>query len=251
MNRQVDEVTPPALEIRALHKWFGQAHVLRGVDLSVAPGQKVCILGPSGSGKSTLIRCINGLEPYDDGRVLIQGADLAGPRRAADAARRATGMVFQSFNLFPHLTVLENATLAPLHVKRMKKADAEARARALLERVRIAEHASKYPAQLSGGQQQRAAIARALAMEPQIMLFDEPTSALDPEMVGEVLEVMTDLARQGMTMLVVTHEMSFARQVADRVVFMDEGEIVEQGPPSEFFTNPKHERTRAFLSRIL
>ena len=244
-------MTKPALEISGLHKWFGQAHVLRGVDLTVAPGEKVCVLGPSGSGKSTLIRCINGLEPYDDGRVLIQGTDLAGPRREAEAARRSTGMVFQSFNLFPHLTVLENATLAPVHVKRKKKAAAEKDALALLERVRIAEHAQKFPAQLSGGQQQRAAIARALAMEPQIMLLDEPTSALDPEMVGEVLEVMADLARQGMTMLVVTHEMSFARQVADRVVFMDAGEIVEQGPPSEFFTAPKQERTRAFLSRIL
>jgi general L-amino acid transport system ATP-binding protein len=240
-----------ALDITGLHKWFGQAHVLRGVDLTVQPGEKVCVLGPSGSGKSTLIRCVNGLEPFDDGRVLIHGVDLAGPRREAEAAKRKTGMVFQSFNLFPHLTVLENCTLAPVHVRKLKKADAEARARALLERVRIAEHAAKYPAQLSGGQQQRAAIARALAMEPEIMLFDEPTSALDPEMVGEVLEVMADLARQGMTMLVVTHEMSFARQVADRVVFMDEGEIVEQAPPAEFFTAPKHERTRAFLRRIL
>ncbi|HEX8568573.1 MAG TPA: amino acid ABC transporter ATP-binding protein [Caulobacteraceae bacterium] len=250
MNRQVDEVTA-ALEITGLHKWFGQAHVLRGLDLAVQPGEKVCVLGPSGSGKSTLIRCVNGLEPYDDGRVLIQGADLAGQRRDAETARRKTGMVFQSFNLFPHLSVLENCTLAPIHVRKLKKADADARARTLLERVRIAEHASKFPAQLSGGQQQRAAIARALAMEPDIMLFDEPTSALDPEMVGEVLEVMADLARQGMTMLVVTHEMGFARQVADRVVFMDEGEIIEQGAPAEFFTAPKHERTRAFLSRIL
>ena len=250
MNRQVDEVTA-ALEITGLHKWFGQAHVLRGLDLAVQPGEKVCVLGPSGSGKSTLIRCVNGLEPYDDGRVLIQGADLAGQRRDAETARRKTGMVFQSFNLFPHLSVLENCTLAPIHVRKLKKADADARARTLLERVRIAEHASKFPAQLSGGQQQRAAIARALAMEPDIMLFDEPTSALDPEMVGEVLEVMADLARQGMTMLVVTHEMGFARQVADRVVFMDVGEIIEQGAPAEFFTAPKHERTRAFLSRIL
>lgn len=244
-------MTEPLVAVLGLHKWFGAAHVLQGVDLQVMPGEKVCILGPSGSGKSTLIRCINGLEPYDDGRVSVTGIDLAGSKREAEAAKRATGMVFQSFNLFPHLTVLENCTLAPIHVRRLKKAEAEARALALLDRVQIAEHARKLPAQLSGGQQQRAAIARALAMEPQLMLFDEPTSALDPEVVGEVLEVMADLARGGMTMLVVTHEMGFARRVADRVVFMDEGRIVEQGVPAEFFTAPKHERTRAFLSRIL
>ncbi len=240
----------PVVSVEGLHKWFGDAHVLRGVDLSVRPAEKVCVLGPSGSGKSTLIRCINGLEPYDQGRVILAGVDLAGPRRAAEQARRATGMVFQSFNLFPHLTVLENCTLAPIHVRKLKRPDAEARAMALLERVQIAEHARKRPAQLSGGQQQRAAIARALAMEPQLMLFDEPTSALDPEVVGEVLEVMTDLARGGMTMIVVTHEMGFAREVADRVVFMDAGEIVEEAPPAEFFAAPRHERTRTFLRRV-
>ncbi|MBW3560706.1 MAG: amino acid ABC transporter ATP-binding protein [Proteobacteria bacterium] len=224
---------------------------MRGVDLEVRSGEKVCVLGPSGSGKSTLIRCINGLEPSDGGRVALAGVDLSGPRNQAEAARRTTGMVFQSFNLFPHLTVLENCTLAPIHVSKLKKADAEAESMALLERVRIAEHARKRPAQLSGGQQQRAAIARALAMQPQVMLFDEPTSALDPEMVGEVLDVMRGLARDGMTMIVVTHEMSFARQAADRVVFMDEGLIVEQASPTEFFAAPSHARTRAFLSRIL
>jgi ABC-type polar amino acid transport system ATPase subunit len=244
-------MSEPIVSVSGLHKWFGEAHVLRGVELEVAAGEKVCILGPSGSGKSTLIRCLNGLEPYDAGRVLLNGVDLAGSKRQADAAKRTTGMVFQSFNLFPHLTVLENCTLAPIHVARVKKVEAEARAMALLERVRIAEHAAKRPAQLSGGQQQRAAIARALAMEPQLMLFDEPTSALDPEMVGEVLDVMRGLAADGMTMLVVTHEMSFARQVADRVVFMDAGEIVEAAPPAEFFAAPRHDRTRAFLSRIL
>lgn len=240
-----------AVSVSGLHKRFGQAHVLRGVDLEVSAGEKVCILGPSGSGKSTLIRCINGLEPFDDGRVALGGVNLSGPKRAADAAKRTTGMVFQSFNLFPHLTVLENCTLAPIHVGKLKKADAERRATALLERVRIAEHAGKHPAQLSGGQQQRAAIARALAMEPAVMLFDEPTSALDPEMVGEVLDVMRGLAADGMTMIVVTHEMSFARQVADRVVFMDDGEIVEQGAPSQFFSAPTQARTRAFLGRLL
>ncbi len=243
-------MTGPVVAIEALHKWFGQAHVLRGIDLAVSPGEKVCVLGPSGSGKSTLIRCINGLEPYDDGRVILTGVDLAGPRREAERARRATGMVFQSFNLFPHLSVLENCTLAPIQVARLKRAEAEARAMALLERVQIAEHAGKRPDQLSGGQQQRAAIARALAMEPQLMLFDEPTSALDPEVVGEVLEVMTDLARGGMTMIVVTHEMGFAREVADRVVFMDAGRIVEEAPPAQFFTAPQHERTRTFLRRV-
>ena len=242
---------PPAVSVSGLHKWFGEAHVLRGVDLEVRTGEKVCVLGPSGSGKSTLIRCINGLEPYDRGQVSLNGVDLAGPKRQAEAARRTTGMVFQSFNLFPHLTVLENCTLAPIHVRRLKKAQAQAESMALLELVRIAEHAGKPPAQLSGGQQQRAAIARALAMQPQVMLFDEPTSALDPEMVGEVLDVMRGLARDGMTMIVVTHEMSFARQVADRVIFMDEGAIVEEATPAEFFAGPKHERARAFLGKIV
>jgi len=244
-------VSAPVVAVSGLHKWFGQAHVLRGIDLEVGPGEKVCVLGPSGSGKSTLIRCINGLEPYDEGRVVLLGADLAGPKREAEAARRATGMVFQSFNLFPHLSVLENCTLAPMHVRKLRRAEAERQAMALLERVQIAEHARKRPAQLSGGQQQRAAIARALAMEPRLMLFDEPTSALDPEVVGEVLEVMTDLAQGGMTMIAVTHEMGFAREVADRIVFMDAGEIVEQGAPEAFFAAPKEARTRAFLRRVL
>lgn len=245
------DTAQPVVEIRGLNKWFGSLHVLRDVDLSIAPRERVVVLGPSGSGKSTLIRCINGLEPYQEGTVKVSGVDLSGPRKVAEQARRRTGMVFQSFNLFPHLTVLENATLAPIWVKREPRREAEERAMALLERVRIAEHARKFPAQLSGGQQQRAAIARALAMQPEIMLFDEPTSALDPEMVGEVLDVMVQLAEGGMTMVVVTHEMGFARQVADRVIFMDEGEIVEQAPPAQFFDNPREERTKAFLSKIL
>jgi ABC-type polar amino acid transport system ATPase subunit len=244
-------VTAPALQLVGLCKWFGQTQVLKGVDLTVAAGERVVILGPSGSGKSTLIRCINGLETFEAGAVAIAGVDVSGPPREAEAARRKTGMVFQSFNLFPHLTVLENCTLAPIWVRKQPRAEAESQALALLERVRIAEQARKYPSQLSGGQQQRAAIARALAMQPEIMLFDEPTSALDPEMVGEVLDVMTELAGGGMTMMVVTHEMGFARRVADRVAFMDQGEIVECAPPEAFFTAPKEPRTQAFLSRIL
>ncbi len=244
-------MTAPALQLVGLCKWFGQTQVLKGVDLTVAAGERVVILGPSGSGKSTLIRCINGLETFEAGAVAIAGVDVSGPPREAEAARRKTGMVFQSFNLFPHLTVLENCTLAPIWVRKQPRAEAESQALALLERVRIAEQARKYPSQLSGGQQQRAAIARALAMQPEIMLFDEPTSALDPEMVGEVLDVMTELAGGGMTMMVVTHEMGFARRVADRVAFMDQGEIVECAPPEAFFTAPKEPRTQAFLSRIL
>ena len=243
--------TNPAIVAEDVHKWFGQAHVLRGVNLTVQAGERVVVLGPSGSGKSTFIRCLNGLEAYDEGRVLVSGIDLAGPRAGAERAKRTTGMVFQAFNLFPHLSVLENCTLAPIWVRKVPKKAAEEQAMALLERVKIAEHARKYPAQLSGGQQQRAAIARALAMQPDIMLFDEPTSSLDPEMVGEVLEVMAELARGGMTMIVVTHEMGFARQVADRVAFMDQGEIVEIAPPDQFFTAPKEARTREFLSKIL
>jgi general L-amino acid transport system ATP-binding protein len=240
-----------AVSVHGLHKRFGDVHVLRGIDLEVAPGEKVVVLGPSGSGKSTLIRCINGLETFDQGRVLIGGVDASGRSPQAQAARRRTGMVFQAFNLFPNRTALDNCTLAPLWVRKTPRPRAEAEATALLEKVHIADHAHKFPAELSGGQQQRAAIARALAMQPDIMLFDEPTSALDPEMVGEVLQVMTDLAQGGMTMIVVTHEMGFARQVADRVAFMDAGEIIEIAPPSEFFTASKHERTRAFLSKIL
>jgi len=244
-------MSAPIVEVSGLNKWFGDAHVLRGLDLTIKEGERVVVLGPSGSGKSTLIRCVNGLEPFQEGAIRVAGADLKGPRAEAETAKRKTGMVFQSFNLFPHLSVLDNCTLAPIQVRKVPRRQAEAEAMALLERVRIAEHARKYPAQLSGGQQQRAAIARALAMQPQIMLFDEPTSALDPEMVGEVLEVMVELARAGMTMVVVTHEMGFARQVADRVVFMDEGEIVEAAAPEDFFTNPREARTREFLSKIL
>jgi general L-amino acid transport system ATP-binding protein len=244
-------MSPPAIEISGLGKWFGQVQVLRGVNLTVAPGERVVILGPSGSGKSTLIRCVNGLERFEAGQVAIGGVDVSGDGREAEAARRRTGMVFQQFNLFPHLSVLENCTLAPIWVRKAPRAEAEAQAMALLERVRIAEHARKFPSQLSGGQQQRAAIARALAMQPEIMLFDEPTSSLDPEMVGEVLDVMVELARGGMTMIVVTHEMGFARQVADRVAFMDQGEIVEMAPPEQFFTAPREARTKAFLGRVL
>ena len=244
-------MSTPAIEIAGLGKWFGQVQVLRGVNLSVASGERVVILGPSGSGKSTLIRCVNGLERFEEGRIAIGGVDVSGDGREAEAARRRTGMVFQQFNLFPHLSVLENCTLAPIWVRKVARAEAEAQAMALLERVRIAEHARKYPSQLSGGQQQRAAIARALAMQPEMMLFDEPTSSLDPEMVGEVLDVMVELASGGMTMIVVTHEMGFARQVADRVAFMDQGEIVEMAPPDQFFTAPKEARTKAFLGRVL
>ncbi|HJV44074.1 MAG TPA: amino acid ABC transporter ATP-binding protein [Caulobacter sp.] len=238
------------IEIDNLQKWYGDQPVLRGLDLTVAAGEKVVVLGPSGSGKSTLIRTINGLEPHQGGTIRVDGQDLAARGRQAAAARRASGMVFQAFNLFPHLTVLDNCTLAPMRVLGLSRAEAKDRAMALLERVRIAGHADKHPVQLSGGQQQRAAIARALAMAPKVMLFDEPTSALDPEMVGEVLEVMRGLAASGMTMIVVTHEMGFARDVADRVIFMDEGKILEAGPPASFFADPREARTRAFLGRL-
>lgn len=240
-----------AVLIEGVEKWFGDYHVLRNISLTVTQGEKIVICGPSGSGKSTLIRCLNGLEAHDGGRIVIDGTELTRDLRTLETIRSEVGMVFQSFNLFPHLSVLDNLTLAPQWVRGVKRADAERAALALLERVRIADQAHKFPGQLSGGQQQRVAIARALAMNPRIMLFDEPTSALDPEMVKEVLDVMTELARQGMTMLVVTHEMGFARAVADRVVFMDRGEIVEEGTPKMLFETPKHERTRAFLSQIL
>ncbi len=232
-------------------KRYGDFEALKNVDLEVSLGEKIVICGPSGSGKSTLIRCINGLEKHDRGRIVVDGTELSDDLRQVEKVRSEVGMVFQSFNLFPHLTVLDNLCLAPQWVRHLGRKEAEERALALLERVRIKEQAGKYPGQLSGGQQQRVAIARALAMNPRIMLFDEPTSALDPEMVKEVLDVMTELARGGMTMLVVTHEMGFARAVADRVIFMDRGEIVEEGPPQEFFKNPRQERTRAFLSQIL
>jgi len=240
-----------AVEITKLNKWFKTFHVLRDVSLSVAQGERVVICGPSGSGKSTLIRCINGLERHEEGRIVVEGRELTDDESKINAVRENVGMVFQQFNLFPHLTVLENCTLAPLWVKKMPKKDAEALAMQFLERVRIPEQAAKYPGQLSGGQQQRVAIARALTMQPRIMLFDEPTSALDPEMIKEVLDTMIELAGTGMTMLVVTHEMGFAKTVADRIVFMDAGEIVEIAPPSEFFSNPKSARTKEFLGQIL
>jgi general L-amino acid transport system ATP-binding protein len=241
----------PAVVLDNVEKWFGDFHVLRDISLSVAEGEKIVICGPSGSGKSTLIRCINGLEAHDKGRIAVLGTELTRDLRTLEAVRAEVGMVFQSFNLFPHLSVLDNVCLAPEWVRKTPRADAERAGLALLDRVRIREQADKFPGQLSGGQQQRVAIARALAMNPRVMLFDEPTSALDPEMVKEVLDVMVELARQGMTMLVVTHEMGFARAVADRVVFMDRGEIVETGPPATLFSAPKHARTKAFLSRIL
>ena len=242
----------PIITFDKVNKWYGNAfHVLRDIDLVVGRGERIVICGPSGSGKSTLIRCINRLEEHQQGRLVVDGVELSDDVKAVEAIRRQVGMVFQQFNLFPHLTVLENLTLAPMWVGKVPKAEAEERAMAQLTRVRIAEQAHKYPLQLSGGQQQRVAIARALCLTPKIMLFDEPTSALDPEMINEVLDVMIELAGQGITMLCVTHEMGFARQVADRVIFMDQGQIVEQNTPTEFFGNPRSERTRDFLSKIL
>ena len=240
----------PAVTMDGVNKWYAEFHALKDINLSVNRGERIVICGPSGSGKSTLIRCINQLEMIQKGRIVVDGHDLTAGGKNVDIVRQETGMVFQSFNLFPHMTVVQNCTLAPMKVRGVSKAEAEATAMKLLERVRIPEQAAKYPAQLSGGQQQRVAIARALCMSPKIMLFDEPTSALDPEMVKEVLDTMIDLANEGMTMLCVTHEMGFARQVADRVIFMDRGEIVESAPPEEFFSNPKHERTRNFLGQI-
>ena len=242
---------PPAILLDKVNKWFGALHVLRDVSLSVALGERVVVCGPSGSGKSTAIRCINRLETHQEGRIVVNGIELSDDVKALDDIRREVGMVFQSFNLFPHLTILENCTLAPIWVRRMPKRQAEELAMEYLTRVRIPEQAKKYPGQLSGGQQQRVAIARALCMNPKIMLFDEPTSALDPEMVKEVLDTMVHLAEEGMTMLCVTHEMGFARQVANRIVFMDEGQIVEMNSPKEFFDHPQHERTKLFLSQIL
>jgi general L-amino acid transport system ATP-binding protein len=241
----------PMIELRHVHKWFGTLHVLNDVNVLVRRGERVVICGPSGSGKSTMIRCINRLEEHEQGQIFVDGIELTGDIRQIEAIRREVGMVFQQFNLFPHLTVLENLTLAPVWVRGMPRAEAEALAMLYLERVRIPEQARKYPGQLSGGQQQRVAIARALCMKPQIMLFDEPTSALDPEMIKEVLDVMVELARSGMTMVCVTHEMGFAREVADTMLFMDRGEIVEAAPPDAFFSAPKNERTRLFLSQIL
>lgn len=239
------------IKFERVNKWYGEFHVLKDIDLSVGRGEKIVLLGPSGSGKSTLIRCINRLEEHQEGRVLVDGTELSDDLKSIEQVRRRVGMVFQQFNLFPHLTVLENLTLAPVWVQQLPKAKAEEKAMQQLKRVRIADQANKYPGQLSGGQQQRVAIARALCLTPKVMLFDEPTSALDPEMVKEVLDVMAELAEQGMTMLCVTHEMQFARAVADRVIFMDQGQIIEQGTPDVFFSDPRSERTRDFLGKIL
>jgi len=239
------------IELVNMNKWYGDFHVLRDINLEVKRGERIVICGPSGSGKSTLIRCINRLEEHQKGRIIVDGIELTNDIKKIDEIRREVGMVFQHFNLFPHLTILQNCTLAPIWVRKVPKAEAEEIAMHYLERVKIPEQANKFPGQLSGGQQQRVAIARSLCMNPRIMLFDEPTSALDPEMIKEVLEVMVNLAHEGMTMLCVTHEMGFARQVANRVMFMDEGQIVEQNEPEAFFTNPTHERTKLFLSQIL
>ena len=243
--------TTPIVNISTLNKWYGDFHVLRDINLEVGKGERIVICGPSGSGKSTLIRCINALEEFQEGEIVVDGIELGPNLRRVDEVRREVGMVFQSFNLFPHLTVLDNCTLAPIWVRNIPKKDAEAAAMKFLERVKIPHQANKYPGQMSGGQQQRVAIARALTMNPKVMLFDEPTSALDPEMVKEVLDTMVDLAKEGMTMLVVTHEMGFARKVADQVVFMDEGEVVESGTPAELFDNPRSERLQRFLSEVL
>jgi general L-amino acid transport system ATP-binding protein len=239
------------IQIVAMHKWYGQFHVLKDISLTVNKGERIVVCGPSGSGKSTMIRCINRLEEHQQGQIIVEGTELTGDLKHIEAIRREVGMVFQHFNLFPHLTVLDNLTLAPIWVRKMPKKEAEEVAMKLLERVKIPEQAMKYPGQLSGGQQQRVAIARSLCMSPKIMLFDEPTSALDPEMIKEVLDTMIELAQEGMTMIVVTHEMGFAKTVANRVIFMDAGEIIEQNEPNEFFDNPQHERTQLFLSQIL
>ncbi|MEN0087346.1 MAG: amino acid ABC transporter ATP-binding protein [Pseudomonadota bacterium] len=243
--------TEVGVEMRDVNKWYGTFHVLRDINLRVMNGERIVIAGPSGSGKSTLIRCINRLEEHQKGQIIVDGNELTNDLKKIDEVRREVGMVFQHFNLFPHLTILENCTLAPIWVRKMPKAQAEEIAMHYLTRVKIPEQANKYPGQLSGGQQQRVAIARSLCMSPKIMLFDEPTSALDPEMIKEVLDTMVGLAEEGMTMLCVTHEMGFARQVANRVIFMDQGQIVEQNEPDAFFDNPQHERTKEFLSQIL
>ncbi|VAW13894.1 L-amino acid ABC transporter (Glu/Asp/His/...), ATP-binding protein AapP [hydrothermal vent metagenome] len=243
--------TEVAVEITNMAKWYGEFNVLKDINFKVMKGERIVIAGPSGSGKSTLIRCINRLEEHQQGHIVVNGIELTSDLKKIDEVRREVGMVFQHFNLFPHLTILQNLTLAPIWVRKTPKAEAEEIAMHYLERVKIPEQALKYPGQLSGGQQQRVAIARSLCMNPEIMLFDEPTSALDPEMIKEVLDVMVSLAEEGMTMLCVTHEMGFARKVANRVMFMDEGQIIEQNEPEEFFSNPKHERTKLFLSQIL
>jgi general L-amino acid transport system ATP-binding protein len=251
MSESTPNGTPPMVKLIGVNKWFGHFHVLKNIDLQVDKGERIVICGPSGSGKSTMIRCINRLEEHQQGQIIVDGVELTNDLKNIDTVRREVGMVFQHFNLFPHLTVLENCTLAPVWVRGMPKKDADASAMQYLERVQIPEQANKYPGQLSGGQQQRVAIARSLCMEPNIMLFDEPTSALDPEMISEVLDVMVDLAETGMTMLCVTHEMGFARKVANRVMFMDEGEIIEMNEPEAFFNRPQSDRTKLFLSQIL
>ncbi|MBN9889646.1 amino acid ABC transporter ATP-binding protein [Pelagibaca abyssi] len=243
-----DEV---AIQITKMNKWYGSFHVLRDIDLTVHRGERIVVAGPSGSGKSTMIRCINRLEEHQAGQIIVDGTELGSDLKNIDKIRSEVGMVFQHFNLFPHLTILENCTLAPIWVRKIPKKEAEATAMHFLEKVKIPEQANKYPGQLSGGQQQRVAIARSLCMKPRIMLFDEPTSALDPEMIKEVLDTMVSLAEEGMTMICVTHEMGFAQAVANRVIFMDAGQIVEQNEPKEFFNNPQHERTKLFLSQIL
>jgi len=245
------ELGDVAIKINAMHKWYGNFHVLKDINLDVHSGERIVVCGPSGSGKSTMIRCINRLEEHQKGDIIVDGVELTNDLKNIEAVRREVGMVFQHFNLFPHLTVLENCTLAPIWVRKTPKAEAEEIAMKYLERVKIPEQAAKFPGQLSGGQQQRVAIARSLCMSPKIMLFDEPTSALDPEMIKEVLDVMIELAREGMTMICVTHEMGFAKTVANRVIFMDEGQIIEQNEPEEFFNNPQNVRTQTFLSQIL
>jgi ABC-type polar amino acid transport system ATPase subunit len=251
MEQAPADTSAPIIQMSGVTKWYGDVQVLKGIDFTVARGERVVICGPSGSGKSTMIRCINRLEEHRDGRIMVNGVELDHSTRNVDVVRRDVGMVFQQFNLFPHLTVLQNLTIAPRKIRGATRQEADEVARYFLERVRISEQADKYPSQLSGGQQQRVAIARALCMKPQIMLFDEPTSALDPEMIQEVLDVMVGLAREGMTMVCVTHEMGFARTVADRVVFMDAGRIIEEGVPASFFSDPKQDRTRAFLKQIM
>ncbi len=250
-NKQPASADQLMIQMEGVHKWYGQFHVLKDINLNVTQGERIVLCGPSGSGKSTTIRCLNRLEEHQQGRIIVDGHELTNDLKQIETIRSEVGMVFQHFNLFPHLTVLQNCTLAPMWVRKMPKRQAEDIAMQYLERVRIPEQANKYPGQLSGGQQQRVAIARALCMKPKIMLFDEPTSALDPEMVKEVLDTMIGLAQDGMTMLCVTHEMGFARTVANRVIFMDKGEIVEQAAPDKFFTNPENERTQLFLSQIL
>ena len=250
-SSQPERSGEPVIQMQGVNKWFGQFHVLKDIDLSVTQGERIVLCGPSGSGKSTTIRCLNRLEEHQQGRIVINGVELTNDLKQIEAIRSEVGMVFQHFNLFPHLTVLQNCMLAPMWVRKLPRRQAEEIAMHYLERVRIPEQAGKFPGQLTGGQQQRVAIARALCMKPKIMLFDEPTSALDPEMVKEVLDTMIGLAESGMTMLCVTHEMGFARTVADRVIFMDRGEIVEQADPETFFTRPSNERTKLFLSQIL